>query len=62
MSDTKQFPKSIRFDSDTQEKVNKLTEVFDESIVKVLHRAVDYLYENQEASIDAEALKRKSRL
>lgn len=62
MADLKQFPKSIRFDSEAQTKINKLTEVFDESIVRVLHRAVDYLYENREAAIDTEAQKRKSRL
>ncbi|WP_461091356.1 hypothetical protein [Spirosoma gilvum] len=35
---------------------------FDESAVKVLHRAVEYLYENQEAAIDLEAQKRKTRM
>ncbi|GAB4042064.1 hypothetical protein [Spirosoma jeollabukense] len=59
---TSKLPRSIRFESDTDDKLTELMKTFDESAVRVLHRAVEYLYENQEAAIDAETQKRKSRI
>ncbi|GAB4032811.1 hypothetical protein GCM10028809_32430 [Spirosoma gilvum] len=59
---TSKLPRSIRFDSEVDQKISVLMKTFDESAVKVLHRAVEYLYENQEAAIDLEAQKRKTRM
>ena len=56
------LPRSIRFEPDVEDKLNDLMKTFDESTVRVLHRAIEYLYENQEAAIDAETQKRKDRI